>query len=139
MDNSIIFSAFALIISLCSLWQSHKTSILTKNVAAAEKRTSIHSALTSALIEVEDLHRIVKEAINYKGDDFIFPDGLETIESELIKFVEKIPGRLHWLRSKKSEDSILLEEYKSEALALEARIMQIGPIIRGLNVRTRNK
>ena len=126
MDNSIIFSALALIISLFlyfsislfSFWLSYRTSILTKNVAAAEKRTSIHSALTSALIEAEDLHRIVCEAMNYEGDDYMFPEGLDAIESELAKCVEIIPGKLHWLRSKKSEDSILLEEFKSGVLAI---------------------
>ncbi|WP_156886190.1 hypothetical protein [Halomonas sp. GT] len=40
-------------------------------------------------------------AINYEGEEYRFPDGLDKIEQELARYAAVIPGRLKWL----SDDS----------------------------------
>ena len=136
MSMSIIFSAFALVIALFSLWVSYRSDRFAKEVAAAEKRTQIYSVFIGVWLEATELLRLVKFATKNSENGYAFPEGMDQIEKELEKFVGNIPGRLHWLSVEKDNDSVKLEEYKSYALSIEARMQKIGPMIREIKVET---
>ena len=132
MQTSDIVALLALVVSLISFWLSYRAARLGKLVAAAEKRTQSHAILLGVLLEAEELLRLVRKVINYKGFELAIPSGLDGIGSQLAAMVTSIPKRLTWLRTAASDDPIVLEEYKAYALEVESRIHQISPMIREL-------
>ncbi|UTA80556.1 hypothetical protein J4377_03475 [Halomonas sp. XH26] len=131
---SLIISAFALLISLGSFWVSFDSARLARRTAAAEKRTHVRTILSGVLFEVRELHQVVAIAINYEGEEYRFPDGLDKIEQELARYAAVIPGRLKWLSDDSPDDPVKLEEYRSHALELESRMTKVRPMIQELKV-----
>jgi len=134
MQISDVIASLALVVSLVSFWLSYRSARLTKLVAAAEKRTQAHSILVAVLLEAQDLQNVVRVGMNYKGDEFRVPEGLDSIESQLATMIESISGRLAWLRGKTSEDPLQLEEYKAYAMEVESRVRRLAPMVRELRV-----
>ena len=80
----------------------------------------------------------MRAAMNDESVDSSFRERLTAIGMQLSEVVSTLEQRLQWLRSKKSEDPLLLEEYKSHALEVEARIKQLSPMIKELDVSVKS-
>lgn len=139
MQTSDTISLLALVVSLVSFWLSYRATRLSKLAAAAEKRTQSHAILVGVMLEAEDLLRLVRKFLNYKGSEITEPTGMNGIESQLTAMTKSIPMRLEWLRSAVSDDPVVLEEYKAYALELESRIRQISPMIRALPLERKSE
>lgn len=132
MITADIIALFAILISLISFWLSYRTTRLNKQLAAAEKRTQSHTVLFGVWIDAKELRSLVCTAM--KGDCQL-PEGIVEIEAQLSDIIENLEKRLAWLQTRASDDPLLLEEYKLYAKQAEALIKQVGPMIKGLEIK----
>ncbi|MBQ0917882.1 hypothetical protein KBW71_05460 [Hydrogenophaga aromaticivorans] len=134
MSASDQIALLALAVSLISFWLSYRAHTAARRVSAAEKRTEAHSVLLGVLLEAQDLRHHLQSALRHANVEAPYRDRLIGIGAQLSDTVSTIEVRLKWLRSKESEDPIKLEDYKSHALEVEARIRNLAPQIKELEI-----
>lgn len=134
MSASNQIALLALVVSLISFWLSYRAHTAARRVSAAEKRTEAHSVLLGVLLEAQDLRDHLQSALRHSHVEAPYRERLIGIGAQLSDTVSTIEVRLKWLRSKESEDPIKLEDYKSHALEVEARIRNLAPQIKELEI-----
>lgn len=134
MSASDQIALLALVVSLLSFWLSYRAHTTARRVNAAEKRTEAHSILLGVLLEAQDLRDHLQSALGNSHVEGSLRDRLIGIGVKLSETISNIEDSLKWLRSKESEDLIKLEDYRSHALEVEARIRNLAPEIKELEI-----
>lgn len=134
MSASDQIALLALVVSLLSFWLSYRAHTTARRVNAAEKRTEAHSILLGVLLEAQDLRDHLQSALGNSHVEGSLRDRLIGIGVKLSETISNIEDSLKWLRSKESEDLIKLEDYRLHALEVEARIRNLAPEIKELEI-----
>jgi hypothetical protein len=134
MNASDKIALLALAVALLSLWFSYRTHNTAKRLTAAEKRTEVHSILVGVLIEAQELRYCIQAGVSNKSIEQSLREKLMALEGQLSQMVSMLEERVAWVRSKISDDPLILEEYKTYALEVAARVKQAAPGIKSMEL-----
>jgi hypothetical protein len=124
----------ALIISIAGLVLSLRLAKKSEKLAAAEKRTEAHTSLLAIQIEGDRLLRQLEALPGMFPKQRHHESGIQEMRERLTESLAKIPDRLKWIRDKKSNDPVQLEEYKQYVLGVESSTSSLKRIMDDLVV-----